>query len=78
MNEKGTSMPIKNDEMPPEYDLEAMGARVRGKHFEKYQRHVRMIQLNEDLAARYPDAEAVLAALRRDAATTPPSTATTP
>ncbi len=42
---------------------------VRGKHFERYQRHVRIIQLGEDLAARYPDAEAVMAALRRDAAT---------
>jgi hypothetical protein len=28
-----------------------------------------MVQLNEDLADRYPDAEAILAALRRDSAT---------
>jgi hypothetical protein len=37
-----------------------------------------MIQLGEDLAARYPDAEAVLAALRRDAAAAPQSAAGTP
>lgn len=71
-------MPIENDDIPPEYDFEAMAAPVRGKHLEKYRRHVRMIQLNEDLAARYPDAEAIVAALRRDAATAPPSTAGTP
>lgn len=61
-------MHIENDDMPTEYDLEAIGAPVRGKHFAKYQRHVRMVQLNDALAERYPDAQSVVEALRRDAA----------
>ncbi len=62
-------MHIENDDMQSDYDLGAMGTPVRGKHFVKYQRHVRMVQLNDALAERYPDAEAVVEALRRDAAT---------
>ncbi|MEQ8850097.1 hypothetical protein [Botrimarina sp.] len=50
-------------EMRPEYDLEAMGQPVVAKHYEKYRRYLRTIQLDERLAERFPDESSIVAAL---------------
>ena len=56
-----------NDEMPAELDLASMGAPVQGKYVDAYRRHVRMIQLSDDLADLYPTADSVITALRQHA-----------
>jgi len=53
-----------HDEMPDEYDLESMGTPVRGKHFEDYQKHIRVIRLVEPLSTRFPTEDSVIEALR--------------
>ena len=57
-------MPMHDDEMADEYDFATMGPPVRGKHFDKYQKYVRTVELDARLADRFPDAQSVLDALR--------------
>jgi len=51
-------------EMLREYDFSTMGPPVQGKYVDAYRRHVRMIQLTDDITDVYPDEESVLSALR--------------
>ena len=60
-------------EMPAEFDLAAMGPPVQGKYAEAYRRHVRMVQLDDDLADLFPTGASVVAALARYAAEHPDS-----
>ena len=53
-----------SDEMPAEFDLASMGPPVQGKYADAYRRHVRVVQLTDDLADRYPTDASVAAALR--------------
>lgn len=56
-------MPTKDEDIQPEYDFSSMGTPVRGKHFEKYQRYVRTVRLDEELAERFPDEQTIVQAL---------------
>jgi hypothetical protein len=51
----------KNDEMRAEYDFSSA---VRGKHVKRFPRDVVMVTLAPDVAAAFPDADAVNEALR--------------
>ena len=53
------------DDMLPDYDLAAMGPPVVGKHYEDYQRHVRVVRLTDKLSDRFPDEASVVSALER-------------
>ena len=57
-------MSTTDDEMADEYDFSGMGTPVRGKHYEKYQKYIRTVELDSKLAERFPDSQSVLAALR--------------
>ena len=59
------------DEMLPDYDLAAMGPPVVGKHYDDYQRHVRVVRLNDALSDRFPNEASVISALERFAAENP-------
>ena len=60
-------MPEADDDIPAEFKLASMGPSVQGKHAEAYRRHVRMVQLNDDLVGFYPTEASIVAALRRHA-----------
>ena len=49
------------DDMRPEYDL---SGGVRGKYYERYRQGTNVVRLDPDVAAAFPDAEAVNQALR--------------
>lgn len=53
-----------DDEMLPEYDLASMGPPVRGKHYDDYRKHIRVIRLAEPLSTRFPTEDSVIEALR--------------
>jgi len=53
-----------HDELLPEYDRELIRRGVRGKYAERYGAGTNVIVLEPDVAAAFPDAEAVNAALR--------------
>ena len=57
-------MPNDDNEIE-EYDFASMGTPVRGKHVEKYERYLRTVELDDRLAARFPDSQSVLEALRQ-------------
>jgi hypothetical protein len=52
------------DELRPEYDLSQLKRRVRGKYVERYREGTNLVLLEPDVAAAFPDAEAVNEALR--------------
>ncbi|MBA3322842.1 MAG: hypothetical protein H0T45_15535 [Pyrinomonadaceae bacterium] len=52
------------DEMRPEYDLSQLKGRVRGKYVERYRAGTNLVLLDPDVAAAFPDAQAVNEALR--------------
>lgn len=54
----------KNDEMRAEYRSEDLGAGIRGKHFDEYMKGKNLVLLSPDVAAAFPDEEAVNTALR--------------
>lgn len=56
-------MPTKDDNIQPEYDFSSMGTPIRGKHFAKYQRYVRTVRFNDELARRCPDEQTIVNAL---------------
>lgn len=66
-------MAIDDSEMLPEYDFGSMGKPQKGKHFTKYRQYVRTVELNEELAKRFPDERSVLIALAAYAAEHPDS-----
>ena len=53
-----------NDELLPEYDKTLLNNGVRGKYAEQYAAGTNMIKLDPDLAAAFPNKEAVNEALR--------------
>ena len=53
-----------DDELRPEYDLSQLKRRVRGKYVERYREGTNIVLLEPDVAAAFPDAEAVNEALR--------------
>ena len=53
-----------NDELLPEYDKTLLKNGVRGKYAEQYAAGTNMIKLDPDLAAAFPNKEAVNEALR--------------
>ncbi len=67
-------MATDDSDMLPEYDFASMGSPVRGKHYLKYTRYVRTIELSEELAKRFPDDRSVLIALTSYAAEHPDPT----
>jgi len=64
-------MATDDSDMLPEYDFASMGSPDRGKHYQKYTRYVRTVELNEELAKRFPDERSVLIALASYAAEHP-------
>lgn len=52
------------DELRPEYDLSQLEGRVRGKYVERYKAGTNIVRLEPDVAAAFPDAQAVNEALR--------------
>ena len=54
----------KSDELRPIYNREDLGAGVRGKHFESYQKGTNLILLSPDVAKAFPTEESVNDALR--------------
>ncbi|HYH85736.1 MAG TPA: hypothetical protein VEX60_09645 [Pyrinomonadaceae bacterium] len=52
------------DELRPEYDLSQLKRRVCGKYVERYREGTNLVLLEPDVAAAFPDAEAVNEALR--------------
>ena len=53
------------DELRPEYDLaELLKDGVRGKYAERYREGTNLVLLSPDVAAAFPDADAVNEALR--------------
>jgi hypothetical protein len=52
------------DELRPEYDLERLKGRVRGKHYKAVQSGTNLVLLEPDVAKAFPDASSVNEALR--------------
>ena len=52
------------DDLRPEYDFSKMKGGVRGKYVERYREGSNLVLLDPDIAAAFPDAKAVNAALR--------------
>ncbi|HEX6292198.1 MAG TPA: hypothetical protein VFZ66_23620 [Herpetosiphonaceae bacterium] len=53
-----------NDELRPEYDLSTLKGGVRGKYAERYRAGTNVVVLAPDVAAAFPNEEAVNEALR--------------
>ncbi len=53
-----------NDELRPEYDLTQLTGRVQGKYTERYRAGTNIVRLAPDVAAAFPNEEAVNNALR--------------
>ena len=53
------------DELREEYSLEQLGAGVRGKHHAAYQKSKNLVLLSPEVAAAFPNEEAVNEALRQ-------------
>ncbi len=54
-------MPEADNDIPAEFELASMGPSVQGKHAEAYRRHVRVVQLNDDLVGFYPTEASIVA-----------------
>lgn len=52
------------DELQPEYDFANMPGGVRGKYVQRYRQGTNLALLDRDVAAAFPDDEAVNEALR--------------
>ena len=52
------------DDMRPEYDFSQLKNRTRGKYVERYQSGTNLVLLDPDVAAAFPDSQAVNEALR--------------
>ena len=52
------------DNLRPEYDFSKIKGGVRGKYVERYREGSNLVLLDPDIAAAFPDAKAVNAALR--------------
>jgi hypothetical protein len=56
--------PIQEDGLRPEYDEATIRGGVQGKYAERYRAGTKLVLLAPDVAAAFPDAEAVNEALR--------------
>ena len=52
------------DEILPEYDAELLRQGVRGKYVQRFREGTNIVVLEPDIAAAFPDSEAVNGALR--------------
>lgn len=52
------------DDMRPEYNFSHLKNRTRGKYVERYQSGTNLVLLDPDVAAAFPDSQAVNEALR--------------
>ncbi|HBB88672.1 MAG TPA: hypothetical protein DC047_13765 [Blastocatellia bacterium] len=52
------------DDLRPEYDFSQLKGGIRGKYVERYREGTNLVLLEPDVAAAFPDAQAVNAALR--------------
>ena len=57
----GRNMKADDDDIRPEYDFTNA---VRGKYYERYRQGTNVVLLEPDVAAAFPDSEAVNEALR--------------
>jgi len=57
-------IPEAEDDLLPEYDLAQLKGGVRGKYFDRYTSRLPVVRLDPDVAAAFPSAAAVNAALR--------------
>lgn len=55
---------VEQNNMRPEYDFSQLKGRVRGKYVERYRAGTNLVLLEPDVAAAFPDAQAVNEALR--------------
>lgn len=53
-----------NDDMRPEYDLNSLEGKVRGKYYDRYQKESNVVVIDPDLTEAFPNAKAVNDALR--------------
>jgi hypothetical protein len=53
-----------DDDLQPEYDASLIRGGVRGKYAERYRKGTNLVLLAPDVAAAFPDADAVNKALR--------------
>jgi hypothetical protein len=53
-----------DDDLRPEYDFSQLRGGVRGKYVERYREGTNLVLLDPDVAAEFPDAQAVNDALR--------------
>ena len=61
---KKSEAEIEEDELRPEYDFSQLKGRVRGKYVERYRAGTNIVLLDEDVAAAFPNSQAVNEALR--------------
>ena len=52
------------DDVQPEYDFRSLRGVVRGKYATRFREHLRIVRLEEDVAAAFTDEAAVNTALR--------------
>ena len=53
------------DDLREEYDFASMKCGVRGKYYEEYQKRTNVVLLAPDVAAAFPNSDAVNEALRK-------------
>ncbi len=56
--------PTDDDELRDEYDLTQLQGGVRGKYVQRYRAGINLVRLAPDVAAAFPNEEAVNGALR--------------
>ncbi|WP_089724784.1 hypothetical protein [Candidatus Thiosymbion oneisti] len=56
---------ITEDDLRPEYDLDALGKGIQGKYYERYREGSNVVVIEPDLAREFPNAQAVNNALRK-------------
>jgi hypothetical protein len=50
---------VKSDELRPEYHRDDFGHSIRGKYYDDYKSDTNLVLLSPDVAAMFPDEEAV-------------------
>lgn len=55
---------VEEDDLRPEYDFSQLKGGIRGKYVNRYREGTNLVLLDPDVAAAFPDAQAVNTALR--------------
>ncbi len=55
---------VNSGELRPEYNRDDLGHGIRGKHYDDYKSGTNLVLLSPDVAAMFPDEEALNNALR--------------